>query len=244
MKIFRKVRQELAAQNKISKYLRYAIGEIALVVIGILIALQINTWNEDRKDRIVERQILIGIKEALESDIINQIRPNLKDCSKDLQNIEKIMQSIDNKEAFNDSDATIYSSLMFSKDFKYELTAYKALENEGIKVIRTPELKKEILEIYNMNYPEVQEYIQNFSNNLMAFFRPYMRSNFKFIYVDNHTASYIPIDYNIIINDPLFRNNVMTAKVNFSNILSALEKIEGKVNEVIEQIDKEIENTL
>jgi hypothetical protein len=242
MKIFRKIRQELSAQNKLSKYLRYAIGEIALVVIGILIALQINTWNEGRKERIVERQILTNIKAALESDIKNQIRPNLEDCSKDLQNIERIMQSIDNKDAFNDSTATIYSSLMFSKNFKYELTAYKALENEGIKVIRKPELKKEILEIYNMDYPEVQEYIQNFSNNLIEFFRPYMREHFKFVYVDNRTASYIPIDYNSIINDPLFRNNVMTAKVNFSNILSALEKIELNVNEAIKQIEAELEN--
>lgn len=120
MKVFRKIRQELSAQSKLSKYLRYAIGEIALVVIGILIALQINTWNEGRKDRIVERQILTDIKAALESDIKNQIRPNLADCFNDLQNIERIMQSIDNKEAFNDSTATIYSSLMFSKDFKYE----------------------------------------------------------------------------------------------------------------------------
>lgn len=242
MKIFRKVREELAAQNKISKYLRYAIGEIALVVIGILIALQINTWNEGRKDRIVERQILIGIKEALESDIKNQIQPNLEACINDLQNIELIMQSIDNKDAFADSTATIYGSLMFSKDFRYELTAYKSLENEGIKVIRNPVLKKEILELYNMEYPEVQNYILNFSNNLMAFFRPYMREHFEFIFVDNHTAKYVPIDYNEIINDHLFRNNVMTAKVNFTNILVSLENIKGKVNEVIGIIDEELGN--
>ncbi len=241
MKVFRKIRQQLSAQNKIAQYLRYAIGEIALVVIGILIALQINTWNEGRKDRIVEKQVLIGIKQALESDIKNQIEPNLKACINDLGNIETIMQTIDHKVAFDSSNADIYGSLMFSKDFKYELTAYKALENEGIKVIRNPELKTKILEIYNMEYPEVQNYIQNFSNNLMAFFRPYMRIHFKFYFVDDQSAIYLPIDYDEIINDHLFRNNVMTAKVNFTNILGALEKIEGNVNEVIKQIDIELE---
>lgn len=45
-------------ENKTSKYLKYAIGEIVLVVIGILIALQINNWNESRKDRITEQKIL------------------------------------------------------------------------------------------------------------------------------------------------------------------------------------------
>lgn len=49
MKIFRNVRQKLATENSVAKYLRYAIGEIILVVIGILIALQVNNWNEARK---------------------------------------------------------------------------------------------------------------------------------------------------------------------------------------------------
>ena len=45
---FRKTRKKLADENKPLKYMRYAIGEIVLVVIGILIALQINNWNEER----------------------------------------------------------------------------------------------------------------------------------------------------------------------------------------------------
>ena len=49
IKFFRKIRHELLAENRFSKYLVYAIGEIVLVVIGILIALQLNNWNESRK---------------------------------------------------------------------------------------------------------------------------------------------------------------------------------------------------
>ena len=48
IKFFRKIRQNLVMQNKTSKYFKYAIGEIILVVIGILIALQINNWNSNR----------------------------------------------------------------------------------------------------------------------------------------------------------------------------------------------------
>ncbi len=48
---FRKIRKQFADDNKPLKYARYAVGEIVLVVIGILIALQINTWNEERKER-------------------------------------------------------------------------------------------------------------------------------------------------------------------------------------------------
>jgi len=49
IKFFRKIRQNLLIENKTGKYFKYAIGEILLVVIGILIALQINNWNEQSK---------------------------------------------------------------------------------------------------------------------------------------------------------------------------------------------------
>ncbi len=58
IKFFRHIRQNLIMVNKTSKYLKYAIGEIILVVIGILIALQINNWNEARKERIKEVNLL------------------------------------------------------------------------------------------------------------------------------------------------------------------------------------------
>ena len=66
IKFFRKIRQKLLSENKFSKYLLYAIGEIILVVIGILIALQINNWNENRKltetKRNYYQQILVDLK--------------------------------------------------------------------------------------------------------------------------------------------------------------------------------------
>mgnify|MGYP003642309183 CR=1 FL=1 len=66
IKFFRKIRQNLLMENKTGKYFKYAIGEILLVVIGILIALQINTWNENRKlDEIKEnyyRQIILDLE--------------------------------------------------------------------------------------------------------------------------------------------------------------------------------------
>ncbi|WGK63949.1 DUF6090 family protein [Croceiramulus getboli] len=65
IQFFRKIRQRLLVENKFSKYLLYAIGEIVLVVIGILIALQINTWNEQRKNRIEEIAILQSLRDNL-----------------------------------------------------------------------------------------------------------------------------------------------------------------------------------
>jgi len=62
IKFFRHIRKTIIMKNQRGKYLKYAIGEIVLVVIGILIALSINTWNEDRKDRIAENELLKNLK--------------------------------------------------------------------------------------------------------------------------------------------------------------------------------------
>jgi|GEM_PF-476490 hypothetical protein len=66
---FRKIRQQLISENKMTKYLRYAIGEIILVVIGILIALQINNWNEAKNQNKVLNDLLQSIANGVQSDL-------------------------------------------------------------------------------------------------------------------------------------------------------------------------------
>jgi hypothetical protein len=94
---FRKIRQKLLTENNFSKYLIYAIGEILLVVIGIIIALQVNTWNENRKRNIEELEYLKRLNKDMSVSIektqiytdfmINtanrstSILKNLRDCS-------------------------------------------------------------------------------------------------------------------------------------------------------------------
>ena len=68
IKFFRRIRKRLLAENKLSKYLLYAIGEIFLVVIGILIALQINNWNEENKNEKAEYNFYKEILSDLEKD--------------------------------------------------------------------------------------------------------------------------------------------------------------------------------
>ncbi|MGB5203859.1 MAG: DUF6090 family protein, partial [Eudoraea sp.] len=62
IKFFRRIRQSLLTENKIGQYLKYAIGEILLVVIGILIALQINNWNEVKKTEVKIKNSLVALR--------------------------------------------------------------------------------------------------------------------------------------------------------------------------------------
>lgn len=74
VKFFRNIRKKLAAENKIAGYLRNAIGEIVLVVVGILIALQINNWNQIKNQRNKEVEILKAFHTQLNTDLKNLIQ--------------------------------------------------------------------------------------------------------------------------------------------------------------------------
>ena len=85
IKIFRKNRQNSLTEGKIGNYIKYAIGETVLVVIGILIALQINNYNEERK------------LHKLRQDYYKQILVNLKDDNKDVEKVIKRIRLVNNK---------------------------------------------------------------------------------------------------------------------------------------------------
>lgn len=71
MRLFNKIRKQLATENKPMRYLRYAVGEILLVVIGILIALQVNNWNQKRIERKIERNYISSLIEDAKTDLAN-----------------------------------------------------------------------------------------------------------------------------------------------------------------------------
>ena len=70
LRFFRRIRQNLLAENRIRKYLAYAAGEVILVVIGILIALQLNNLNEERKLRIQEKELLVSLQDELRYNLV------------------------------------------------------------------------------------------------------------------------------------------------------------------------------
>ncbi|MGB5243586.1 MAG: DUF6090 family protein, partial [Lutimonas sp.] len=86
--IFRKIRKKMADDNRPLKYIRYAIGEIVLVVIGILIALQINNWNESRKNKEKENKYLSNINREIINDSLTLERSWFKNRQKKIECLE------------------------------------------------------------------------------------------------------------------------------------------------------------
>lgn len=90
--LFRKIRQKLLTQNRVTQYLAYALGEIFLVVIGILIALQINNANEARKARISEKAVLNNLIQDLRADSLS-FTENLASLTK-INNLHEVLYEI------------------------------------------------------------------------------------------------------------------------------------------------------
>lgn len=156
IKFFRRIRQRLLSENKFSKYLLYAIGEIILVVIGILIALQIDNWNQEQKDRVFEITMLNEIKSSLESDLAsyNMMSQRIKFKQEGIQEILKISAS--NK---NYADTTLlkaYNKMNTGLNFIYNKGGYEAIKSIGIDKISNDSLRKIIIETYEVNLPMVE----------------------------------------------------------------------------------------
>jgi len=102
IKIFRKIHYDLIGKNKTGKYLKYAIGEILLVVIGILFALQINNWNEERKVRDHESVLLRELRNEMtfnRDDIIQ----TLVTINNSIKSNEILASLFENNQTYHDS---------------------------------------------------------------------------------------------------------------------------------------------
>ena len=159
LRLFRHVRQRLFTENKFSKYLLYAVGEILLVVIGILIALQVNSWNENRLARRYQEQILREINSQLQSEKRRYLGY--------LGEIENARKSTIALLHMSKAPDTNHDSLLFHlQRFRMRIFlvnnkgAYESLKSSGLERISNDSLRSELSGFYE-NYVPGSEIMVN-----------------------------------------------------------------------------------
>jgi hypothetical protein len=174
IKFFRKIRQKMLTENKFSKYLIYAIGEIILVVFGILIALQINTWNKEIQNRALERKSL----ENLIADLVIQKEIILEQQDNEILKLTEI----DTCSFFFSSALPIVElyRLLLSLTSRHTFIANKAtFDNMGstgdIVLISDPDLQNAIVRYYKQ-----LDYTASVINNNNLFLIDNQFGNFVF----------------------------------------------------------------
>ncbi|MDM9631485.1 DUF6090 family protein [Robiginitalea aurantiaca] len=155
IKFFRRIRQNLLMENKTGKYFKYAIGEIVLVVIGILIALSINNWNEERKERKKEINYLENLKIDLQHEILNSEQY----AEYHFKKVQACAKLINGDAPKNIKDAQVYTDtyeVVFRwKDFVPNNNTFKELLSSGnLSLIKNDSIKNGLLELEN-NYASI-----------------------------------------------------------------------------------------
>jgi len=169
--LFRRIRQKLIESGSVTKYLLYAVGEILLVVIGILIALQVNNWNEERK--------LINDEQRYLNDLISDLRKDstalqvLSIQAKDIS-ISKsiILEVMDNPGIETDSlPAHFYNQWGAYNFFNPVITTMDEMKSgDGLGVIRDTKLRRSLVSHYNF-YENFKQEEQLFHNGTREVFR-------------------------------------------------------------------------
>lgn len=150
IKFFSRNRQNLIMENKTSKYIKYAFGEIVLVVIGILIALQINNWNQDRINSKKERHYLIGLKNDLkkqlkEFEIVDNFFGSVSSISESILVDYSLKGNLMEVDSLN----LKLSKIMYTRHYPEINTTFNELNTTGqLDLVKDPNLRSKIIEYY------------------------------------------------------------------------------------------------
>ena len=156
-KFFRRIRQGLLKEGKFYGYLVYAIGEIILIIIGILIALQISNWNETRKLKSIEISLLKGISVDLTQNI-NQVKAIISADDKDIQKGENLLKILKDPEStFHDSLKLSFGVINSYFPFEHTDGAYENLKQKGLDIIQDDSLKIEVRYLFEQLFPGIEK---------------------------------------------------------------------------------------
>jgi hypothetical protein len=228
IKFFRHIRQRLLSENKFSKYLIYATGEIILVVIGILLALQINNWNQDRKDRTSERKLLDNIHRDF---VLNKIKfDSIKAINyRNLANLDSIVAILP-----MDSTTWWQKSRKYRKHLKtetynpYSSTVDALINSNSLELIQDEELQRYLVSWKDVLLDYLEEeagYMKMMKEEFLSF----QLANYDWKFGENNK---LPNREEVRI---IMRNHWINRRNHMWGIIRAIEEepIENHINEII-----------
>ncbi len=249
---FRKIRKQLAEDNQFLKYSRYAVGEIVLVVIGILIALQINNWNEDKKTRKRELTYLENIKTdlLLNIDELNKFIEARNSC---IASCQAALRYYKSDVELDIEDFNRHSlNIMIWYPFTQHDNTYQELLNSGNLAIISEKRIKNGLQNMQVGFSNIAfiegEMQQDYESYLYEsyFTTADVETNlnhFEAALSPNNSEPIAPIsrtDIDQLLQDKRFKNGISLSKYNSDLLISEYRSMIRTIQELIGLIDDEI----
>ena len=215
--IFRRIRQKMLTENKFSRYLLYALGEIFLVIIGILIALQINNWNDKRIDK---NQLNTSLHSMIEE--LNRNNQFLKTEKEDKQ---KRLLILNNSKGAASKDKELkqivfaMSDEIKSKEFT---TVYSSLKEEKkIRLIQSQELRDQITTFYEYELASIREANTWHEKFVAENIDPYILEHIPLFDSNETNLS----EFNELLKQSKFKNILTTQKMIYEGYIASNEKV-------------------
>ncbi|MGW9685895.1 DUF6090 family protein [Flagellimonas sp. 2504JD1-5] len=243
---FRKIRKRLLSENRISKYLLYAFGEIILVVIGILIALQINNWNQNRLDRNFEKTMLKEVLSALESDREIYEIINFR-MSQKKEGIQELLQMVASDATYPDTVLLkAYNKMSLGASFNYNRGGYEAIKSVGLDKISNDSTRQGLITFYEHHFPRVERFfnsVDRFEYN-KRYKLDLHNALWKRISIQLPDKSWKlvsrPVDSESFLKQPELVDRIKIAQDNLSRINSTLGYLKDVVESCTDLVEKEL----
>lgn len=242
IKFFRQIRQKLLTENKFSKYLLYAIGEIILVVIGILIALQINNQNENKKTLHLEKDLLREVKSGLEYDL-DQLKEAIDFHRLSIESQDIIVDWIEGNIDYNDSLGIHFVRTIFNRNLKFKEAPYETLQQMGLRIIKNDSLRNQISNLYDLVYQDMHWWQDEYEKIKTRFGN--LHGNFGFEIKGTKRSldkTFAPIDTLKLKSDKTYIFELQFIRANLDIYTNSI-MIDGQVEieKTIQMVNKEIE---
>lgn len=218
------------------KYLLYAVGEILLVMVGILLALQANNWNERRKDRITESKVLVELTKNLEMNI-DRLEDRLNLIEKHNQSGDIILSAIENAtQDYEYLGSHWHRALLNDVNFDLTHAGYEGLKNVGFSIIENDMLKEDIINLYEDTYVALYNR-QTWGSE----FRPDMdKQIIEYFSWNTKTKERIPRDYQSLIDNNYFIALIEIAALQRGYISQSIDKSLQESQRVLQLIKDEL----
>lgn len=204
-RFFRDIRRDFVASGQLFKYLKYAIGEIALVVLGILIALQINNWNSVKKNQQKELSYVSSIIQDIETDIV-QSEYAIEQLNKTIAGLDSLLTELSSDEIVKNSNRAyeLWMSYIGFEEFRSQDRTLQLLKySSGFEYITIKEASDAIIEYaqHVENYNFQSELISDILSNPQLFQEAF---NVVSLEKGDYQEEMIPL----LVQDPLVLNRL------------------------------------
>ncbi len=227
----------MLTENKFSKYILYAIGEIVLVVIGILIALSINNVNDFKNQRQKELTLLTEMNQNLQIDL-KDLEYNIKGSAERIKANEIILKALQERVPMNDSLKPYYGNIHGNFQFSNNTAAWENLKSVGIDLVSDDSLRNAISNLYTTKYTYLENVTKGVDDDFQwdTFYPQYL----NLINVDQFWVSAEPVSHKALMNNRKFQETIKMNLFIRNYMLDQYTTTQKDVNSLLDQIESQI----